>query len=90
MPDPNAQFDENDLRFVVLWHELPHRSTSDGRSSHLDVMLQFGDQLETWSVEQPLEDGSIVAAIQLADHRLAYLDYEGSISGNSVVFLAMP
>ena len=67
-------------RFVVL-HHSPVTPT-DGRAEHFDWMFQVGDTLRTWATEpltsfaEPLE----LAARQLPDHRLHYLEYEGEIS----------
>src|SRR3569623_1675370 len=74
-------------RFVVLRHECP---PSHPRGLHWDFMLEAGETLKTWSLPQspgefvnqadaPLESMQVEA---LADHRLAYLDYEGPISGD--------
>ncbi len=74
MPEPLRQF-------VLLRHEL-----SDTR--HWDLMLDCGDALATW---QLLDDPGALArgapavtlrAHRLSDHRRAYLDYEGPVSGN--------
>ncbi len=45
-------------------------------------MLENEAALRTWRLAQPPTDGGIIAAEALADHRLAYLDYEGPVSGN--------
>lgn len=60
--------------FVVLIHDYP--------SLHWDFMLEKEARLRTWRLAKgPLEPGPIEAEA-LADHRLAYLDYEGPVSGN--------
>lgn len=64
-------------RFVVLWHELPADS---GRESHWDFMLETPDALETWALAEEPSVGSCLAE-RLSDHRKAYLDYEGEVSG---------
>jgi len=61
-------------RFVVLRHESPH-------GVHFDFMLEAGDVLKTWALPQPPQPGLEMEGKALADHRLAYLDYEGPISG---------
>jgi hypothetical protein len=61
-------------RFVVLEHE-------GLRGRHWDFMLQWGDALRTWALTEPPAMGRAIRAEPLADHRLAYLDYEGPISG---------
>lgn len=68
-------------RFVLLRHELPDDAD---RPSHWDLMFERdeSDRLWTWSLaELPRADGP-VAAQRLPDHRRAYLDYEGPVSGN--------
>ncbi|MGD0516998.1 MAG: DNA polymerase ligase N-terminal domain-containing protein, partial [Thermoguttaceae bacterium] len=61
-------------RYVILRHE-----TAQGL--HIDFMLEMGGALKTWSLPQPpLHDLEMDAQV-LPDHRLAYLDYEGPISG---------
>jgi len=61
-------------RFVVLQHDSP-------RGLHWDFMLQQDQALATWATLQPPDaDGPLVAE-RLFDHRMAYLDYEGPVSG---------
>ncbi len=60
-------------RYVILEHDHP--------VLHWDLMLEMEGVLKTWRLpapptEQPTE------ALALGDHRLAYLDYEGPVSGN--------
>jgi hypothetical protein len=62
-------------RYVILQHE-----TSGG--VHFDFMLEMGGALKTWSLSQPPLQGVEMNAEPLPDHRLAYLDYEGPISGD--------
>lgn len=62
-------------RFVVLLHEGSPRGT------HYDLLLQTGDVLRAWALEQPPEAVADQPALALPDHRAAYLDYEGEISG---------
>ena len=61
-------------QFVVLRHDRP-------RGVHFDLMLEVGDVLKTWALPQPPQPGLEIECEALADHRLAYLDYEGPISG---------
>ena len=61
-------------RFVVLQHDHPDRL-------HWDFMLEAGETLATWALESPPAYGQTISATALADHRRAYLDYEGEISG---------
>ena len=60
-------------RFVILEHDHP-----DGL--HYDFMLEIGESLKTWSLAEPPAVGIEQSAVLLPDHRLAYLDYEGSVS----------
>ena len=61
-------------RFVLLEHRW------DG--VHWDLMLETEERvLRTWAVNSPVESGIELSARGLNDHRLAYLDYEGEISG---------
>src|SRR5262245_23636940 len=77
-------------RFVLLLHDCP-----DGRprATHLDLMVEVGSVLQTWALPQvpqawrglDLNDvqfsaSNTVNAERLADHRLAYLEYEGPVS----------
>lgn len=66
-------------RFVVLRHETPAGSA---RPLHWDFMVEAGATLRTWALAEEPIVGREIAAEPLADHRLAYLDYEGSISGD--------
>ncbi len=62
-------------RFVVQHH------TGHGED-HFDFMLEHGDVLWTWRLRSPPPHGpgARVAARRIADHRPAYLTYEGPIS----------
>jgi hypothetical protein len=62
-------------RYVVLEH-VGHGTR------HWDLMLETGAALATWALERPPDSGSAVSAGALPDHRIAYLDYEGPISGD--------
>ncbi len=61
-------------RFVVLTHDHPFL--------HWDLMLEQADALRTWRLKQPPDTQGPIAAEALPDHRLAYLDYEGPVSGD--------
>lgn len=68
-------------RFVILEHDHPFL--------HWDLMLEAGDALRTWRLLQEPKIPGIsenlgdleIEAEALPDHRLAYLDYEGPVSG---------
>jgi hypothetical protein len=75
-------------RFVLLRHESTPES---GKPSHWDLMLEQDGALLTWSLAElpgrwkaEAADAEAtkhqVLATRLADHRLAYLDYEGVVS----------
>src|SRR5262245_13805374 len=62
-------------RFVILEHDHPHL--------HWDFMLEWGQALRTWRLAiQPDALGVEIPAWPLGEHRIAYLDYEGPVSGN--------
>ncbi len=60
-------------RFVILEHDHPHL--------HWDFLLEDGDALLTWRLAGFPRPGEQVAAQPIARHRLAYLEYEGPVSG---------
>lgn len=61
-------------RFVILEHDHPHL--------HWDLMLETGEVLRTWRLESAPVINQTIAAQTIGDHRKAYLDYEGPVSGN--------
>jgi len=66
-------------RYVILLHQMP----PDGpRATHWDLMLQWGAVLRTWALDQPPNPALAVTARGLADHRIAYLDYEGPVGAD--------
>lgn len=65
-------------RFVLHWHETP---ATFARPAHWDLMLQVGDHLRCWALERAPNEIVDQAVDALQDHRLAYLDYEGPVSG---------
>ena len=64
--------------YVILRHEPPPEAV---RPAHWDFMIQVGNVLRTWALADEPQPEKTVAAEALPDHRLAYLDYEGPISG---------
>ncbi len=63
--------------FVILKH-------SRFGPTHYDFMLESGDALSTWrlsSIPANLKIDEHMPAVRLADHRRAYLEYEGQLSG---------
>ena len=67
------------VRYVILRHDPPERSSN---AVHWDFMIETGPVLRTWALEAEPFSGRSIPAAALPDHRLAYLDYEGPISGN--------
>jgi hypothetical protein len=61
-------------RFAVLHHDSP-------RGLHWDLLLEMGPSLKTWALPQPPEPRAEMTCDALPDHRLAYLDYTGPVSG---------
>lgn len=65
--------------YVLLRHDPPMRSAA---TVHWDLMLDTGTILRTWALDElPVVDRPI-AARGLPDHRRAYLEYEGPVSGD--------
>jgi hypothetical protein len=65
------------LRFVILAH------TVNGQT-HYDLMLEVPGQEKLRTIQianWPLQVGESCGAKQIGDHRRAYLDYEGEVSG---------
>lgn len=68
-------------QYVILRHDFPEL--------HWDLMLEQEGVLKTWRLPSPPEidpasdESSIdLIAEALPDHRLAYLEYEGPVSGD--------
>jgi hypothetical protein len=64
-------------RFVLLKH-------SGHGPVHWDLMLEIDDALATWRLAaDPLaiSSGGAIEASRIHDHRKAYLDYSGAVSG---------
>lgn len=61
-------------RFVILEHDHP--------VLHWDLMLEAAGVLQTWRLAESPSPDRPTAATALGDHRIAYLDYEGPVSGN--------
>lgn len=66
-------------RYVILRHEMPPEQP---RGTHWDLMLEHEGTLRTWAVPVEPATGREMAAERLADHRVAYLTYEGPVSGD--------
>src|SRR5262245_61559573 len=62
-------------RYVILEHDHPFL--------HWDLMLEEGETLATWRLSAlPGRERLVIPAERIGAHRLAYLDYEGPLSGN--------
>lgn len=61
-------------RFVLLHHTWPQ--------PHYDLMLEWHGILKTWRLPTQPHPHVPLTIEAIGDHRLAYLDYEGPISGN--------
>ena len=72
---------EATARFAVLCHNDRH-GHNDQRGVHFDFLLEFEGSLRTWALPQPPDSAAEMVCDALPDHRLAYLDYEGPVSGD--------
>ena len=69
-------------RYVILRHETPPGYV---RPTHWDLMLESGGVLRTWALAEEPRAGATIEAESLPDHRTAYLDFEGAVSGRGSV-----
>ena len=61
-------------RFAILIHDHP--------ALHWDFLLENGESCRTWRLlDEPDNGANEIRAVEAADHRLMYLDYEGPVSG---------
>ncbi len=69
--------DDRAVRFVVLFH-------SQTEGDHYDLMIENENALATWKMLASPENSRIgdLIATRIGEHRIAYLDYEGPISGD--------
>jgi len=74
MGKPRPKVQSTMPRFVILEHDHPHL--------HWDLMLEAGNALRTWRLATPPQAGRVLPVEPIGDHRLAYLDYDGPVSGN--------
>lgn len=76
------------FQFALLYHSFANGESTDRTSvSHFDLLLESPcrSHLLTWELADNIFDESLPAtfsALQLADHRLIYLNYQGAVSGN--------
>ncbi len=67
-------------RFIILEHT---GAPDDPAGRHFDLLLEDGESCRTWRLAAlPEPGGPAVKTVELAPHRLAWLDHEaGEISG---------
>jgi hypothetical protein len=61
-------------RFVILTHTHPFQ--------HWDLLLEQADNLRAWRLLDRPDTTDSISAEPLPDHRKAYLEYEGPVSGD--------
>ena len=64
--------------FVILFHKMPDDAS---RADHWDLMLEMEQSLVVWALNSVPQAGEVIQATRLPDHRLAYLEIQGPISG---------
>jgi hypothetical protein len=67
-------------RFILLEHT---GAPDDPAGRHFDLLLEAGEACHTWRLaEIPAPGGPAVTAVEIAPHRLAWLDHgAGKVSG---------
>lgn len=67
-------------RYIILEHT---GAPDDPAGRHFDLLLEAGEACRTWRLpEIPSPGGPSVTAVELAPHRLTWLDHEaGEVSG---------
>jgi len=64
-------------RFVILRHDPMPGGTLP---LHWDLMIEHDETLWTWALAEQPQAGASISGELLADHRKAYLEYEGPLS----------
>ncbi len=62
-------------RYVILHHRA-------SASEHWDLLLEHDGALLTWQLPSPHLSTLPLRARRIANHRLAYLEYEGPLTGD--------
>lgn len=76
------------VRFVILHHQPDPREHSPSATNqfpeHWDFMVEQAETLATWQLQSnpTTNPTATINAKRIADHRRAYLEYEGPISQN--------
>ena len=67
-------------RYALLEHI---GAPDDPTGRHVDLLVEDGDHCRTWRLSDlPLTNGPSVTAVEIAPHRLAWLDhFDGPVSG---------
>jgi len=68
------------MRFAVLHHDWP--------VPHLDLLLERNGVLRAWRLPADWDGREPIDAVAIADHRLAYLTYEGPVTGDRGAVIA--
>lgn len=66
-------------RWAMLHHTMP---ASSSRKDHFDLLIEVENTLLTWACDDNIFVQGNASAQQLAEHRKAYLTYEGPISND--------
>src|SRR6185312_11279708 len=71
--DPSARSVSDMPRYAILEHDWPKR--------HWDFLLEAGNVLRAWRLQDEPQTNRPNRAEANFDHRLLYLEYEGPLSG---------
>ncbi len=65
--------------WALLFHEFP---PGHARESHWDLLIREGEVLRAWALDRNPLEHEHCRATALPDHRLLYLDWTGTLSGD--------